>query len=151
VPLDAQDATRWNARLIAQGEELLRRASLFNAPGRFQLEAAIQSVHCARGSSGVTDWTALLKLHRALVRVTPTLGAQVALASVLGHSSPLRGLALLDSLGSPDFQPYWATRAHLLAASGRVDAAAQAYTKAIALTTNAAVREWLAGRADAPV
>jgi RNA polymerase sigma-70 factor (ECF subfamily) len=151
VPLDSQDVTRWNPRLIAQGEELLRRASLSNAPGRFQLEAAIQSVHCARASSGVTDWTALLKLHRALVRESPTLGAQVALASVLAHSSPRDGLTLLDELGSPDFQPYWATRAHLLAAVGRADAAAHAYAKAIALTTDPAVREWLAGRADAPV
>src|SRR5215212_277723 len=77
VPLDQQDAMRWDRALIARGEGLLRRAHGFGRPGRFQYEAAIQSAHCSR--TGV-DAEALRKLHRALIRVAPSLGAAVASA-----------------------------------------------------------------------
>ncbi len=71
-PLDQQDTTLWSAELIAEGESLLRRAASFGAPlGRFQLEAAIQSVHCDRARTGVTDREALLKLYRGLVEIAP--------------------------------------------------------------------------------
>ncbi|MBS1698300.1 MAG: hypothetical protein JST25_07850, partial [Actinobacteria bacterium] len=51
-------------------------------PGRFQLEAAIQSVHCDRARTGTIDRDALRRLYRALVRIAPTRGAIEALAAV---------------------------------------------------------------------
>lgn len=140
VPLDEQDPTLWDATLIVQGETLLRRAAVAGVPGRFQLEAAIQSWHCARSG----DTASLVALHRGLVAVAPTLGAQVALAAVL---EPEEGLAVLDGLGerAERFQPAWATRAHLLRSAG--SPAAEAYEKAISLTTDAGLRSWLEGRA----
>ena len=52
-PLDEQDPALWDAELIAEGRALLRRASALGAPlGRFQLEAAIQAVHCDRARTG---------------------------------------------------------------------------------------------------
>ncbi|MEO7087005.1 MAG: hypothetical protein ABI442_11440, partial [Gemmatimonadaceae bacterium] len=59
---------------ITLGEKYLHRAQGFDRIGRFQIEAAIQSVHCASATSGVTDWRALLKFHAALVTIAPTLG-----------------------------------------------------------------------------
>lgn len=148
VPLDEQDTTRWDARLIAAGEQLLRQAHALGAPvGRFQLEAAIQSVHADRSRAGTTDWAALRSLHAALVAVSPTLGSRVALAAVVGEDDPAAGLAMLDDLPADDFQPAWATRAHLLELQGRDPA--EAYARAIALTTDPAVREYLHERANA--
>ena len=49
------------------------------------------------------------------------------------------------------FQPYWATRAHLLRAIGRHEEAQAAYDKAIALTTSAPMRVWLQGERDQTV
>ncbi|MEU4360810.1 DUF6596 domain-containing protein [Promicromonospora sp. NPDC023987] len=160
VPLDEQDVTRWDAALIERGEALLRRALAGAAappdlPGRFRLEAAVQSVHCARARTGRTDWPALLTLHRALLRVAPTLGGRVALAAVLGRvDGPEAGLAELDEIAASDaasgrFQPLWATRAHLLAEAGSVDAAHAAYAKARSLTTDPALRTFLGNRAAA--
>jgi predicted RNA polymerase sigma factor len=141
VPLDEQDTALWDAALIAQGESLLRRAHGFDQVGRFQLEAAIQSVHCARIDGGETDFIALRKLYEALVLVAPTLGARVSLAATIGEiDGPDAGLAVLETIEAPRFQPAWATRAHLLAAAGRVDAAREAYAKAISLTTDAVTR-----------
>lgn len=91
--LDEQDPARWDRAFIAEGESLLHRAARLSgvagggAPGRFQLEAAIQSVHCDRARTGVTDREALLRLYRGLVRVAPTRGAIEALAAVEGAAN----------------------------------------------------------------
>jgi RNA polymerase sigma-70 factor (ECF subfamily) len=151
VPLDEQDPRRWDAALIAEGDAYLRRARS-GRPGRFRLEAAIQSVHCARAATGRTDWPALETLYRALCLVAPTLGAQVALAGAVGHvDGPAAALDVLDRLGvaAGTFQPAWAVRAHLLAASGSIEASRAAYARAIALTTEPSVREFLMRRAAA--
>lgn len=150
VPLDEQDPSRWNGELIALGEHYLHRASSFQSMGRFQLEAAIQSVHCARATSRVVDASALLKLHAALITVAPTLGARVAHAAALGRGDgPCTGLAALDAIDEEAvqrFQPAWATRAHLLVEAGRTDEALLAYDRAISLTTDAGPRRYLERR-----
>jgi predicted RNA polymerase sigma factor len=146
VPLDDQDPRQWDATLIARGEELLTRAHGFGRPGRYQYEAAIQSAHCRRP----VDWPALRTLHRALLRTAPSLGAAVALAAVDAEiDGPDAGLATLEAITDPAlprFQPAWTTRAHLLARAGRPAAAADAFRRAIALSTDAAVADYLGGQ-----
>ncbi|WP_370324664.1 RNA polymerase sigma factor [Euzebya sp.] len=152
VPLDEQDPDRWDAALIAEAEGYLRRASALGRTGRFQLEAAIEAVHASRIRSDRIDWAALGTLHLALVHLAPTLGSRVALAAVLGSTDgPNVGLAAIDALGSAadEFQPAWATRAHLLVAAGDHRAARQAYDRAIALSDDGAVIAWLRARRDA--
>lgn len=150
VPLEEQDTALWDSRLIGLGEAYLRRAHALGRIGRFQLEAAIQSVHCARARTGTTDWPALRKLYAALVDVAPTLGARVALAATIGRvEGAAAGLAALDRIQdvhAQRFQPAWATRAHLLASAGRVREADSAYEKAISLTTGRGVRKYLMRR-----
>ncbi|HWT32505.1 MAG TPA: DUF6596 domain-containing protein [Microbacterium sp.] len=86
-PLDEQDTALWDRELIAEGEALLHRAARLGHPtpghpgGRFQLEAAIQSVHCDRARTGALDREALIALYRGLVQVAPTRGALDALAA----------------------------------------------------------------------
>jgi RNA polymerase sigma-70 factor (ECF subfamily) len=147
VPLDEQDTDLWDAALIARGEALLRHAHDHRRPGRFQYEAAIQSAHCARAVQGTVDLNALRKLHRALLRVAPSLGAAVAAAAVDGEldgpDAGLRGLAAIDDPAAARFQPFWTTRAHLLAEAGRGMEAAEAYRRAIELTADPGVAEHL--------
>lgn len=79
-----QDPNTWNRGLISEGEALLHRAHSLGVPlGRFQLEAAIQSVHCDRARTGRTDVAALITLHRGLVAIAPSAGAHDALRAVL--------------------------------------------------------------------
>jgi RNA polymerase sigma-70 factor, ECF subfamily len=81
-PLDEQDPRLWDAELIAEGRALLRRASALGDPlGRFQLEAAIQAVHCDRARTGTLDAETLVTLYRGLVAIAPTAGARAALAA----------------------------------------------------------------------
>jgi predicted RNA polymerase sigma factor len=147
VPLDEQDTSRWDAELMAIGEQYLRRARALEQIGRFQIEAAIQSVHCARATTGVTDWRALRTLYAALLTIAPTLGARVAHAATVGRiDGAAAGLAALDSItdeAAQRFQPAWATRAHLLAEAGETDKAIEAFARAISLTTDIALRGYL--------
>jgi len=150
VPLDQQDTRLWDSAMIARGEALLRRAHGFSCPGRYQYEAAIQSAHCARAHSGHVDWMALRKLHRALLRVAPSLGAAVALAVVDGEvDGPEAGLRALEAITDPAlarFQPAWTARAYLLGKVGRPAAAAEAYRRAIDLTTDSGLAGYLRGQ-----
>ncbi len=150
VPLDEQDPSLWDAALVATGERYLHRARALRRMGRFQIEAAIQSVHCARATSGVTDWHALRALHAALLSTAPTLGARVAHAAALGRVEGAQaGLDALDAIADEAahrFQPMWATRAHLLADAGRTDEAVRAFERAISLTTDIGARTYLERR-----
>jgi predicted RNA polymerase sigma factor len=150
IPLDEQDTTLWDAVLIDRGERLLRRAHGHGRPGRFQYEAAIQSAHCTRATRGDVDANALRKLHRALLRVAPSLGAAVASAAVDaqidGPEAGLRGLDAIEDPAIERFQPAWTTRAHLLAEAGRVAEAARAYRRAIELTADRGVADYLLRR-----
>lgn len=153
VPLEEQDPDQWDRELIALGERYLRRAHGLGSIGRFQLEAAIQSAHCARVTGAATDWRALRTLYEALVAIAPTLGSRVALASVIGKvDGPDAGLTALDAIEDVAvgrFQPAWATRARLLAGAGRWEEAAAAYDRAISLSTVASERAYLSRRRDA--
>src|SRR5690606_35355660 len=150
VPLDEQDPREWDGELIALGERFLRRAHALASIGRYQLEAAIQSAHCARAVGREADDRALLKLYEALVRVAPTLGSRVALASVIARvEGPEAGLRVLDGIDEPAagrFQPAWATRAALLVRAGRIEDAVVACDRAISLSTAAEEREYLGRR-----
>jgi predicted RNA polymerase sigma factor len=155
VPLPDQDPSLWDSRLIDRAHEHLRAAHALGQLGRFQLEAAIQAVHCARRQSGQTDWPTLLTLHRSLQTIAPSLGSGVALAAATAEvEGPAAGLAALDALvqdaGQPArcFQPARATRAHLLDRLGRSEEAVAAYDSAVDLTHDAAERQYLQQRRD---
>jgi RNA polymerase sigma-70 factor (ECF subfamily) len=151
VPLEAQDPALWNLELISEAEGLIRQASAIGRIGRFQLEAAIQSVHAARAASGRTDWGAILELYALLERLTgsvvASLNRAVALAQVDG---PRAGLEALDAIAGDrrllDYQPYWAARADLLARSGEHADANAAYLRAIGLEFDPALRDYLSAR-----
>lgn len=151
VPLLQQDTGLWDRLLIGEAEVALRRALECGPPGRFTLEAAIQSAHAVRLVSGSPDWDAITRLYDRLVAITPALGAQIARAAAIGESrGAIAGLSALDGIDAErvrDHQPWWATRAHLLAESGQTEAAAQAYRRAAGLTADFAVRNWLLEKA----
>lgn len=153
VPLEEQPTASWDDRLIADGEAHLRRAAALRgsaAPGRFELEAAIQAVHLDRRRTGTVDWAAIRTLYSALLAVAPSLGAQVAAAAVIGRTDgAAAGLAALPP-GGEAFQPWWATRAELLRRAGRDAEADLAYARAIELAREPELRAFLESRRGAP-
>lgn len=149
-PLSEQDPSRWQRALIEEAETTLHAAARLQAFGPYQIEAAIQSAHAQRARTGRMDWNAVAQLYAGLVRMTGSLGAEVAHAAALAEAqNAAAGLAALDALPRErieSYQPYWALRAHLLRRSGDGAGAAAATTRAIGLTEDPAVRAWLANR-----
>jgi predicted RNA polymerase sigma factor len=150
VPLSEQDSRQWSLPLIEEAESHLAAASSRGRAGRFQLEAAIQSVHAERARSGRTEWTAIMLFYDQLIRISPTLGTRTGYAAAVGEANgPDAGLAVLDEI-DPDtvsvYQPYWAVRAHLLQRLGKTPEAGDAFDRAIGLAEDPAVRQFLLQR-----
>jgi RNA polymerase sigma-70 factor (ECF subfamily) len=151
VPLADQDPVLWDSRSIDEAEALLLRASTFDRIGRYQLEAAVQSAHVVRRRTGRADWAAIERLYEALAAMTESpvvaINRAVAVAETRGAEA---GLAVLDALQDDprlaDYQPYWAARAVLLGRTGAMEAADQAYARAIGLEADPAVRRFLQQR-----
>ena len=151
VPLSEQDVTLWDHAAIEDAERLLGSASQAGAPGRFQLEAAVQSVHAARRTAKVTDWPAVVQLYDALYALTgsPVIAVNRA-AAVAETDGAAAGLALLEAAGEAGgfelFEPYWVAKAELTARLGHRDAAREAYGLAIGLQADPAARAFLIER-----
>ncbi len=153
VPLAEQDLARWDRPMLAEAEATLRAAGALAAPGRFQLEAAIQSAMVQSRLTGDDMRRPLLTLHIALTAFAPTIGNHVgraaALADVDGAEAGLAELSRLPEEKTAAYQPFWALRTHLLEASGAPEPEIrEARDRAIGLTTDPAVRAYLTRRAE---
>ena len=138
-----QDRALWDRALIAEGQALVRACLRRDAPGPYQLQAAIAAVH----SEGVTDWRQVLALYDHLLSLAPSpvvaLNRAVALAEVEGSAAALLAVEALDL---PSYQPFHVTRAELLVRLGREVEATEAYDRAVALSDNAVERAHLERR-----
>lgn len=152
VPLSEQDGARWDRGLIAEAERYLHSASQAGRIGCFQLLAAIQSVHAQRLRTGRTEWEAIAQLYEGLVRMQPTLGAIVSRAAAVAEAYGAdRGMALLASIPAAEvanYQPYWALAGHLYKRMNRYAEARSAYSRAIGLSADGAVRRFLSRQSD---
>ncbi|MEW5881328.1 MAG: DUF6596 domain-containing protein [Pseudomonadota bacterium] len=152
IPLSEQDVARWDNLLIEEAESNLAEAEKARRIGRFQLLAAIQSLHARRLLTGTTDWQAIACLYDSLVRLAPTIGTLVSRAAAVAEARDARsGWTLLETIPAEsvkDYQPYWALAADLLRRMGRGNEAASAYSRAIGLCEDPAVRKFLAQKAS---
>ena len=146
VPLSEQDPRLWNAELIHRAELTLRQASTLRKPGRFQIEAAIQSAHCARFFGDPVNWPAIVTLYDRLFDLTQSnvvaINRAIAMVQVGPAELAFAALPPEDEL-LKSFQPYHAARAELLTRMGRNAEAAQALRSAIALESDDVVRRHL--------
>ncbi len=148
VPLNKQDPKLWTIHMFNEAELLLHKAGGMKVMGRYQLEAAIQSVHTSRRFSGITDWAAILDFYDALHKITQSsvvaINRAVALSEVKDPQAGLDALPNLDKNPQlANFQPYHAARAALLSRANKHQEAMTAYGLAIGLEGDAAIRAFL--------
>ena len=147
VPLDQQDTALWSLPMIDEAEKHLRTAATFKQMGRYQLEAAIQSIHNSRAVSGSIDWPEIVLLYEGLVKIAPGIGSLVGRAVAITQAGdPAAGFAALEEIPASriaNYQPYWAARGHLLQLLNQKDEAQKAFTRAASLTDDPALREYL--------
>jgi RNA polymerase sigma-70 factor, ECF subfamily len=150
VTLGEQDRGAWDRELIAEGHALVRaRLATREAPGRYQVLAAINAVHTDARDVRDTDWSQVVALYDQLVRLDPSpvvrLNRAIAVAELDGAEV---ALAEVDRLPLADYHLFHATRAELLRRLGRSAAARAAYDEAIRLAGNTAETAHLTRRRD---
>ncbi|MBR0554607.1 RNA polymerase subunit sigma-70 [Ciceribacter sp. L1K23] len=147
VPLDRQDAGLWDRTRIIEAEGLLTAAARAGRFGRYQCEAAIQSVHIQRPITGHLNLSALRALYDLLVSKSDSIGARISRAVVLAEqgqvADALDELAVLPMERVKRYQPWWVARSRCASLAGQTDLAAEALSVAISLTEDAAVRTFL--------
>ena len=153
VLLEDQDRARWDRVEIDEGRSILDRALRAGRPGPYQVQAAIAALHDSADAPGDTDWPQIAALYDRLADLAPSpvveLNRAVAIAMADG---PVAGLTLLDALQVDErlagYAYFHGARADLLRRLGRWAAAADAYRRAIELTSNAVERAFLVRRLD---
>jgi RNA polymerase sigma-70 factor (ECF subfamily) len=151
VLLADQDRSRWNGPQIAEGVGRVDRALASGRAGPFAVQAAIAAVHAQARRSEETDWTEIVGLYDALLRLEPSpvvaLNRAVAVAM---RDGPAAGLALVDALLAADslrgYHLAHAARADLCRRLGRLEEARAAYREALALARQEPERRFLARR-----
>ena len=152
VALDEQDRGAWDPGLIAEGHRLVReRLATGQAPGRYQVLAAINAVHTSARDYRDTDWTQIVALYDQLVRLdrSPVVALNRAIA-VAELDGPDVALATVDGLADrlDGYHAFHAARADLLRRLGRSGESRAAYDRAIELAGNTAEVAYLTRRRD---
>ncbi len=151
-----QDRTRWDHLLIRRGLAALDRAeALGGLRGPFALQAAIAACHARAPKAEETDWSRIVALYEALLRLSPSpvvaLNHAVAIAMARG---PAAGLALVDALANEQalrgYHLLPSVRGELLARLGREEEARSEFARAARMTRNARERDLLLARAAPP-
>jgi RNA polymerase sigma-70 factor (ECF subfamily) len=153
VLLEDQDRTLWDGALIAEGTALVERILLGRRFGPYTLQAAIAAVHAEARDASSTDWAQIAALYDVLARTDPSpiieLNRAVAISM---RDGPATGLAVIETLieGGELAQYHFAhaARADLYRRLGKVDAARNAYERALDLARMEPERRFLRRRLD---
>lgn len=153
ITLEEQDRGLWDREEIDEGLALVELALGLHDPGPYQIQAAIAALHAQAATPPATDWPQIAALYAELAKLNPSPVILLNRAVAIGMSEgPERGLMLMDGLGvSGVLSEYYllhAARADLLRRSNRREAAAEAYRRALALTTNETERRFLQRRLE---
>jgi predicted RNA polymerase sigma factor len=150
IALSEQDSSKWNWTLMKQSDQALRRAHALGEPGRYQLEAAIESARAAGCRTGHPPWDSILKLYEGLHQIAPGIGCTVAwAAALLSGGKPVQALEKLTAIPQNAvkyYQPYFATLSAVYRTLDRSDEATAAARQAKELCTTERQRRFLDSR-----
>lgn len=145
IPMRNQNISLWSSEMMAEAEAALRAAARLGQPGRFQTEAAIQSLHAQSCMTGDRLHGPLAQLYNVLAGFAPTTGVLVARAVALAESGDVDAALLqLDAITNAEaYQPWWAARARILWLCGQEAAAFEAASRAAGLSNDPGIRRFL--------
>jgi RNA polymerase sigma-70 factor (ECF subfamily) len=147
VLLRDQDRTEWDQTMIEEGRAIVRACIRRDQPGPFQLQAAIQAVHCDADSFDATDWRQIVTLYDHLFSVMPTPVVALNRAIAIGEiEGPDAALTALDEIASDldNYHLLHSARGTTLRRLGQQEAAKVAYERAARLAVTEADRRFLA-------
>jgi RNA polymerase sigma-70 factor (ECF subfamily) len=151
IRLEDQDRSTWNRELIGEGARLVRSALASRRFGPYTLQAAIAAVHAEAPAWDATDWSEIVGLYDALLRLDGSpvieLNRTVAVAMRDGPEAGLAGIDEIVRRGDlKDYRLLYAARAEFCRQLGRTAEARDAYHKALSLTRQEPERRFLERR-----
>jgi RNA polymerase sigma-70 factor (ECF subfamily) len=133
VLLRDQDRSKWDRALIAEGQAIVRACIRRDQPGPYQLQAAIQAVHCDAMTFETTDWAQIVALYDHLLAVMPTAVVALNRAIAVGETEgAAAGLSEIEAIASEleGYHLLHAARATMLRRLGRRGEAKLAFERA---------------------
>ena len=151
VLLEDQDRSLWNRAFIVEGTAFVERSLTSRRFGAYTIQGAIAAVHATARNSSETDWSEIVSLYDALLRLEPSpvieLNRAVAVAM---RDGPAAGLAIVETiLDRGDLREYrlaHAARADFFRRLGKKTDAREAYRRALTLTKQEPERRFLERR-----
>lgn len=146
-----QDRSRWDARRVAEGLELLEQSARGDEVSPYHLEAAIAAEHACARTLAQTNWTAIVALYDRLMAVAPSpvvaLNRAIALAEGYGADRGLEALrGIDDSHRLAGYPFYWAAFGELELRRGDPAAASEHFRAAKAVARSDPERRFLEKR-----
>ncbi|HTE47731.1 MAG TPA: hypothetical protein VK636_20985 [Gemmatimonadaceae bacterium] len=152
IPLDEQDRTLWDQRMIAEGVALVSDALSNRSIGSYQLQAAVAAIHDEASHVEDTDWPQIFALYGLLEQMSDnpmvTLNRAIAAAMVNGPTAGLDMLKTLDD--DARMRGHYrldAVRAHVYELSGDRERALMHYRAAAERTMSIPERNYLTTKA----
>jgi predicted RNA polymerase sigma factor len=153
VPLEEQDRSQWDRRLIERGLAHLAESATGDRMSRWHLEAGIACEHAVAPSVRETAWGRIVELYDLLMAQLPgpivALNRALAVAERDGVEEGRRQLAAVAGEKKLARYPfYWAALADLERRADRHDEARSSYERAIELSRSLAERASYQRRLD---
>src|SRR5262249_7974045 len=146
-----QDRSRWDPRLVAEGQRLLELSASGPELTEYHVEAAIAWVHTTAHRAEDTDWDMIVSLYDQLmtIRPSPVVALNRAIA-VAQRDGPVRGLEEIRAIAGSDrlagYPFYHAALGEFEFRSGRHGLAREHFVKALALARNPLERQFFEQR-----
>lgn len=139
VVLEDQDRAKWDHDRINEGTAILDYALRLRNPGSYQIQAAISALHARAETAQKTDWAQIVELYKTLFQMTASPVVEVNRAVAMAMAgNPEAGLQILHrlKLEMEEFFPFHVAHADLLRRTNQLEAAANAYERALELCQN---------------
>jgi RNA polymerase sigma-70 factor (ECF subfamily) len=146
-----QERSRWDSRLVAEGQRFLDLSATGSELTEYHVEAAIASVHTMAQRTEDTDWGKIVSLYNMLMTIRPSpvvaLNRAIAIAQ---HEGPERGLEEIRAITNSDrlatYPFYHAAFGEFEFRSMRYEIAREHFRQALALARNPMGRRFLEER-----
>ena len=148
ILLPSQDRSRWDFRLIEEGNECMDRAASGEVVSPYHLEAAIAFEHCTAESFEAVNWKRILGYYEWLARIAPSpmieLNRIIVVMQVHGAAVAQAQLETLPEAGRfTAYSLYHALRGEILLRMDYKPGARGAFEEAARLTQSVAERRVL--------
>ena len=149
-----QDRSRWDCRLIAEGQTLLDLSASGSELTEYHIEAGIASVHTIAVRSEDTDWKQIVSLYDMLMTIRPSpivaLNRAIAIAQVDGPERGLEEVSAIHDLDRLSAYPFYpAALGEFELRRGNYAVATAHFANALSLARNPMERHFLQRRIDA--